>query len=121
MLLERAAAGELVKLKCVTSYNASVNGIKYVSRYYQLKVRHGGVGIFLYRIVIIEAPQCWWFMESVQSVVHLYTKCRKWRKEQRKLVRELEIERVTWQVQAERGRLAGLLANEKAEAPLLGF
>jgi len=39
----------------------------------------------------------------------------------RKLVRELEKEGVTWQAQAERRRLAGLLANEKAVTPLLGF
>lgn len=55
MLLEQAAAWELVKsstinrigvtaLKCVTSYNGSVNGIKYASRYYQLKVGYGAVG-----------------------------------------------------------------------------
>ena len=52
---------------------------------------------------------------------HLYAKCRKWRKERRKLVRELEKEGITWQPQAERKWLAGLLANEKAVAPLLGF
>ena len=42
-------------------------------------------------------------------------------KERRKLVRELEKEGVLWQAQAERRWLAGLLANEKAVAPLLRF
>ncbi len=31
---------------------------KYVSRYYQLKVGLGGVGIFLARIWVIETPEC---------------------------------------------------------------
>ena len=57
----------------------------------------------------------------MQSVEHLYTKCRRWRKERRDQVRELEKEGVTWQAQAERRWLADLLANEKAVAPLLGF
>ncbi len=59
--------------------------------------------------------------EAIQSFEHLYPKCRKWRKERRKLVREQEKEGVIWQPQVERRWLAGLLANEKAVAPLLGF
>ena len=47
--------------------------------------------------------------------------CRKWKRERRKLVRELEKEGVTWQAQVERRWLAGLLANEKAVTPLLRF
>ena len=94
---------------------------KYASRYYQLKVGHGAVGTFLARIKVIESPECWWCKETVQSVGHLYTRCRRWRKERRKLVRELEKEGVLWQAQAERRWLAGLLANEKAVAPLLRF
>ena len=66
-------------------------------------------------------PECWWCKEVVQSVEHLYTKCRRWRKEQRKLVRELDKEGVLWQAQGERRWLAGLLGNEKAVAPLLRF
>ena len=94
---------------------------KYASRYYQLKVGHGAVGTFLAKIGVIEAPQCWWCKEPVQSVENLYAKCRRWRKERRKLVRELEKEGVIWQPQVERKWLAGLLANEKAVAPLLNF
>ena len=82
---------------------------------------HGAVGIYLARIGKIETPQCWWCKEPVQSVEHLYTRCRRWRRERRKLVRELEKEGVTWQAQAEKRWLAGLLANEKAVTPLLGF
>lgn len=62
----------------------------YASRFYQLKVGHGVVGIYLARIGVIEAPDCWWCKEVVQSVEHLYTRCRKWRRERRKPVRELE-------------------------------
>ena len=91
------------------------------SRFYQLKVGRGAVGTYLARIRVIKAPDCWWCKEVVQSVEHLYAKCRKWRKDQRKLVRRLEKEEVIWQPQVERRWLAGLLANEKAVAPLLGF
>lgn len=94
---------------------------KYASRFYQLKVGHGAVGTYLTRIGVIEAPDCWWCKEAVQSVEHLYTECRKWRKERRKLIRELEKKGVIWQVQVEKRWLAGLLANEKALAPLLRF
>lgn len=67
---------------------------KYVLQYYQLKVGHGAVRTFLTKIRKIEIPQCWWCKEPIQLVEHLYAKCRRWRKEQKKLVRELEMERV---------------------------
>ena len=57
----------------------------------------------------------------MQSVEHLYAKCRRWRKERRKLVRELEKGGVMWQPRAERKWLAGVLANKKAITPLLRF
>ncbi len=57
----------------------------------------------------------------IQSVEHLYAKCRKWRKKRRELGRELDKEGVIWQPQVERRWLASLLANEKAVASLLGF
>jgi len=103
--------------------NATLGNVpkKYASRYYQLKVDHGAVGTYLARIGKIETPQCWWCKEQVQSVEHLYTRCRRWRKERRKLIRKLEKEGVTWQAQAERRWLAGLLANERAVTPLLEF
>lgn len=46
------------------------------------------------------APECWWCGEAEQSVQHLYTKCRRWRKETRKLVRKLYSGSVRWQAQA---------------------
>ncbi len=52
---------------------------------------------------------------------HLYARCRKWRKQKRKLVQELGKEGVPWQPQVERRWLAGLLGDEKAMAPLLKF
>ena len=75
------------------------------------------MGKFLARIGVIETPECWWCKEPVQSVEHL-SKCRRWRKGQRRLVRELEKEGVSWQVQVERRWLAGLLANEKTATKL---
>ena len=82
---------------------------------------HGTVGTFLAKIGVIETPECWWCGGSEQSVEHLYAKCRKWRKERRRLVRELGERGVKWQAQAERIWLADLLANETAVAPLLRF
>lgn len=48
-------------------------------------------------------------------------RCRKWRKQRKKLVRELGKENIQWQPQVERRWLASLLGNEKAVAPLLRF
>ena len=87
---------------------------KYVARYFQLKVGYGAGRTYLARIGRIETPECWWCREPVQSVEHLYTRCRRWRRKRRKLVRELEKEGITWQAQAERKWLTNLLANEKA-------
>ena len=93
----------------------------YASRYLQLKVGHGAVGSYLARIGVIETPQCWWCGRAEQSVEHLYTKYRRWRKERRKLLRALCKEGISWQGWTERKGLAELLANEKAMGPLLGF
>lgn len=94
---------------------------KYASRYLQLKVGHGAVGTYLARIGAIETPQCWWCNGAEQTVEHLYTKCRRWRKERRKLMRTLCKEGISCQGWTERKRLAELLANEKAIGPILGF
>ena len=94
---------------------------KYASRYYQLKVRHGAIGTFLARIGLIETPECWWCGAAEQTVENLYARCRKWRKQRRKLVRELGKENIQWQPQVERRWLASLLGDGKAVAPLLKF
>lgn len=75
---------------------------KYASRYYQLKVGHGAIGTFLARIGRIETPECWWCKVEEQTVEHLYARCRKWRKQRKKLVRELGRENIQWQPQVER-------------------
>ena len=54
---------------------------KYAMRYYQLKVGHGAIGTFLARIGVIETPECWWCGAQEQTVIHLYTECRRWRRE----------------------------------------
>lgn len=54
-----------------------------------LKVGHGAIGTFLARIGLIETPECWWCGAEEQTVEHLYARCRKWRRQRRKLVREL--------------------------------
>ena len=70
---------------------------KYASRYLQFKVGHGAAGSYLARIGVIETPQCWWCGQTEQSVEHLYTLCRRWRKEKRKLLRTLYKEGISWQ------------------------
>ena len=94
---------------------------KYASRYLQLKVGHGAIGTYLAKIGVIETPQCWWCGQAEKSVEHLYTKCRRWRKERRKLIRSLHTEGISWQGRAQRKGLAELLANEQAVGPLLEF
>ena len=91
---------------------------KYAARYYQLKVGHGAVGTFLAKIGAIESPKCWW---CEQTVVHLYAKCRRWRRERRRLIRELGKQGITWEAQVDKRWLASLLANERAIGALLKF
>ncbi len=94
---------------------------KFAMRFYQLKIGHGAVGNFLARIEIIETPECWWCRAQEQTVIHLYTKCRKWRKERRKLSRELSRLGIKWQLRPERRWLSRLLANDRAIGPVLEF
>ena len=94
---------------------------KYASRFFQLKVGHGAVGVFLERIGAVETAECWWCGQAEQSVVHLYAKCRKWRKERRVLKKELRELGIGWQCRPERRWLTNLLANEQAVKPLLGY
>lgn len=91
------------------------------NKHYQLKVGHGAVGTFLAWIRVIETPKCWWCGAREQKVIHLYTECRRWRKERRKLVRELGKQSVSGQIRPEKRWLASLLANEQAVRPLLKF
>ena len=51
----------------------------------------------------------------------MYAQCRKWRKQRRKLVRELGKEGVNSQPQIEKRWLVGLLRDEKVVASLLKF
>ena len=73
------------------------------------------------KIGVIEITQCWWCGQAEQSIEHLYTECRRWRKERRKLIRNLCKEGTSWQGWTERKGLAELLANEEAVGPLLEF
>ena len=55
----------------------------YASRFYQLKIGHGPIGTFLEQIGAAKSAECWWCGAAEQSVIHLYTKCRKWRTKRR--------------------------------------
>ena len=87
---------------------------KYASRYFQLKAGHGTTGTFLARIGVIETPECWWCGEAEQSVEHLYTKCRRWRRQRRKLIRSLSAKNFSWQGWTEKKGLAKLVADRRA-------
>ena len=92
------------------------------SRFYQLKTGHGAIiGTFLERIGAAESAECWWCGDREQSVLHLYTNCRKWRRERRVLKRNLDKLGIQWQRRPEKKWLAELLANEKAVGPLLVY
>ena len=94
---------------------------KFAMRFYQHKIGHGAVGTFLARIGMIETPECSWCGAQQQMVIHLYTICRKWRKERRKLSKELSRLGISWQPWPERRWLGRLLANERAIGPVLEF
>ena len=93
----------------------------YASRFYQLKTGHGAIGTFLERIGAVESAECWWCGDREQSVMHLYTRCRKWRTERRVLKKDLDKIGIRWQRRPERKWLAELLANERAVGPLLVY
>lgn len=93
----------------------------YASRFYQLKIGHGVIGSFLYRIGATETAKCWWCGNAEQSVIHLYTKCRKWRAERRILKKSLGEAGIQWQRRSEKKWLAKLLAARAAAESLLEF
>lgn len=94
---------------------------KYAMRFYQLRIGHGAVGAFLAKIGVINTPECWWCGAHEQTVIHLYTECRRWRKERRKLRRKLGRLAIRWEPRPGRRWLGGLLANERAIIPILQF
>lgn len=94
---------------------------KYASRFFQLKIGHAAVGVFLARIGAVDTAECWWCGKAEQSVVHLYAECRKWRKERKVLKKELQQVGIRWQCRTENRWLAKLLANEQAITPLLKY
>lgn len=94
---------------------------KYAMRFYQLKIGHGAVGTFLARIGVMETPECWWCRTQEQTVIRLYTECRRWRRERSKLSRELGQLGIRWQPRPERRWLGNQLANKRAVRPILQF
>ena len=94
---------------------------RYASRYFQLKSGQGAIGTFLVKIKVTKTPKCWWCGEAEQSVEHLYTKCRKWRRQRRKLLRRLSAKQINWQGWTEKKGLAKLIADGEALGPLVKF
>lgn len=89
---------------------------KYASPFLQLKVGHGAVGGYTepWMLVVWQKRTVFWTLVS-------YMKCRRWRKESRKLIRRLCAEETSWEGRMKRKGLAELLANEKDMGPLLEF
>ncbi len=85
----------------------------YASRFYQLQTGHGAIGTFLERIGAAESAECWWSEDREQSVLHLYTNCRKWRKERRVLKRNLDKLGIQWQRRPEK-EMASRAASKRA-------
>ncbi len=90
-------------------------------RFYQLKTEHGAIGTFFSRIGAIETAKCWWCRAAEQSVIHLYTKYRKWRVKRRILRINLKKAGVEWQRRSEKSCLVQLLADRHAVGSLLEF
>lgn len=88
---------------------------KYAARYYQLKTGHGEVGAFLARIGVLESPKCWWCEAREQAVIHLFTECRRWRKERRKFIRELGKHKISWQTRVEKNMASRLAKQDRRD------
>ena len=105
-----------------TGMNELLSGApkNYASRYFQLKVGHGAIGTFLVKTGVRETSECWWCERREQSVEHLCTKCRRWRKQWRKLVRSLSVKSINWQGWTEKKGLASLVADKKSAGTTVG-
>lgn len=58
--------------------------------------------------------ECWWCGPGEKSIEHLYTKCRRWKRQRRKLVRSLSAKNISWQ-----GWIEKKEADKRALGPLL--
>ncbi len=63
----------------------------------------------------------WWCKGAEQPGDHLYTKCRKWRRERRVFEREFKELGIGWQSRPERRWVANILGNERAIQPILEY
>ena len=81
----------------------------YASRFYQLEIGHGAIGV-------AETAKCWWCWDAEQSIMHLYTKYRT--PNLKKSLCKAGIQR---QRRPEKRFLAGLLANKHAAGSLQEF
>lgn len=88
---------------------------------FQLKARYSAIDTFLVRIGVIKTPECWWYKETEQPIEHLYIKCRKWRRQKRKLTQSLSVKKINWQDWTDKKGLAKLVADKRALEPILEF
>ncbi|KAF8534323.1 hypothetical protein BDD12DRAFT_913521 [Trichophaea hybrida] len=62
---------------------------KIAGRYLQLKVGHTLMGVFLKHIKKKESQECWWCGHKRQTRDHLFMWCKKWKRQQDDLWKEL--------------------------------
>jgi hypothetical protein len=58
-------------------------------RYFQLKVGHALMGVYLERIKKNERRECWWCGHKRQTRDHLFKWCKKWKQQQDNLWKKL--------------------------------
>jgi hypothetical protein len=58
-------------------------------RYFQLKVGHALMGVYLERIKKNKSQECWWCGHKRQTRDHLFKWCKKWKRQQDDLWKKL--------------------------------
>jgi len=92
---------------------------KIASRYYQLKVGHAAIGVFLHRIRARDSAACQWCLASRETVYHLLFECREWRRQWERLYKALERAKVARPSVIETCAEGRLLENSRASEALL--
>lgn len=86
-----------------------------------MKIEYWPIGIFVKKIRVKQIAKCWLYGAAEQSVIHLYTKCQKWRAKLRALNQNPKALEIQWQKQPEKKWLAELLADRYVVGPVLKF
>lgn len=91
------------------------------SRYIQLKTRHAATGYFLHKIKAVDTAACEWCSAEVQTTEHLWTQCREWSSQRRRLREALNKQGIRWYGTPNATKVASIVAKDRAVGPLLKF